>query len=138
MQTNPSYQQPYHRQVARNHGANTVLMSGWLSIESVETIALRDRTALAVRACLFEQQPDQELIKQSGNGDARNYYPILLTGIAADILVSWAQTHSDPPRVSVQGRLRRDLDGGLIVRAKYLDIQNIETGALDPSQGLPA
>lgn len=133
MQKTPPQQQPYHRQVLRNRGANTVLMSGWLSIESVQTIKLRDRTALAVRGCLFEEEPDDDSIRQCGHGDVRSHFPVLLTGVPADILVSWAQTHKRPPRVSVQGRLRRDKDGGLVIRAKYLDIQNIDTGTLDPS-----
>ena len=121
-------------------GANVVILSGWLFIEQVLDIPLDGRIHQALRCTLMTKRPPVNS-QHISEGHLSRGYPVVLTGKRMEIILDWARKRNNLPRVVIQGPLRKVNGDGheherTIIDAKYLDILDITTSSLVPSEGL--
>jgi len=111
-------------------GSNVVVLSGWLIIDHIWDVPMQGQIEKALRACVLTRRPPMD-----PNHISRKHrlygFPVLLTGTPARLILDWARRKSIPPRVVIEGKLRKlpnEETDDVLVEAKYLDIMEIESG----------
>ena len=112
---------------SKESSANVVHLSGWLVVGEVQAIPLDGRQALSIRGHLHMHKP------RSGKASpVETSYPVLFTGIPAEIVLEWAQVRPDRPvKMVVSGRLFQK-HGECLVLVRFVEILEAQTGPLDP------
>jgi len=93
-------------------------------------VPMAGQTEKALRTCILTRRPPMDP-NHIGRKHRLYGFPALLTGTPADLILDWARRKAIPPRVVVEGMLRKlpnDDTVDVLVDVKYLDIMEIDSG----------
>ncbi len=109
----------------KNNIVNLVHLSGWLTVEHVETIPVdgHRQPEISIYGLLHTRKPRR-------NRPSNGSYPVLLTGRPARIVMDWARSQPELIKLAAIGRLLRR-DEKMVVLVRYVEILDVETGPLE-------